>query len=360
VTTKKQIAEAAHVLAHGELVAMPTETVYGLAADATNEAAVKRIFQAKGRPADHPLIVHVAKGDDLSRWAKRMPGTVAPLIKAFWPGPLTLILKKTDAIPEVVTGGQSTVGLRCPAHPVAQALLTQFAKIGSGIVAAPSANRFGHVSPTTAAHVMSEFGDLIEDVDERDPKKTSGANRLQILLLDGGACEIGIESTILDLTSKVPVLLRPGAISGADIERVIGIAPLSRAAAQSALPRTSGDLAAHYAPRTPMRLLPASEISVVVDAILGAGQRVAVLAFIAKPNVKPSPVGVGVRNARPLVWIQAQTKPDDFARELYASLRTLDAAGTSMILVEAPPRDAAWEAVNDRLSRAAVGAGDHV
>jgi L-threonylcarbamoyladenylate synthase len=143
--SKKQIHDAAEALARGELVAMPTETVYGLAADATNEAAVKRIFTTKGRPADHPLIVHVAKGDDLKRWAKRMPSAAQQLIDAFWPGPLTLILKKTDVIPDMVTGGQNTVGLRCPAHPVAQALLHEFARVGSGIVAAPSANRFGHV-----------------------------------------------------------------------------------------------------------------------------------------------------------------------------------------------------------------------
>ncbi len=354
--TKKQIVDAAHALVRGELVAMPTETVYGLAADATNEAAVKRIFAAKGRPADHPLIVHVRKGDDLGRWAKRMPSHVAPLIKAFWPGPLTLILKKTDAISDVVTGGQSTVGLRCPAHPVAQALLDAFAKHGSGIVAAPSANRFGHVSPTTAAHVASEFGALI--VGQASDK--SSKVKHPITLLDGGACDVGIESTILDLSGKAPVLLRPGAISMADIERVIGVAVSTREGAQlsdGTLPRVSGDRAAHYAPRTPLKLITNDALAAEVDVLLAAGKRVAVLAFAAKPKVKPSPVGVGVRNLRPLVWIQAPTKVEDFARDLYASLRTLDAAGTSMMLIEAPPKEAAWEAINDRLSRAAVGVG---
>ena len=354
--TKKQIADAANALVRGELVAMPTETVYGLAADATNEAAVKRIFMAKGRPVEHPLIVHVRKGDDLSRWAKRLPAHVAPLIAAFWPGPLTLILKKTDAIPDVVTGGQSTVGLRCPAHPVAQSLLEAFAKHGSGIVAAPSANRFGHVSPTTAAHVVSEFGDLIAG----DDANTSVAGKKRITLLDGGACAIGIESTILDLSGKHPILLRPGAVSAADIERVIGAAPRAREVAlatDGSVPRVSGDLAAHYAPRTPLRLVAGSTISSEVDALLAAGKRVAVLAFTAKPRSKPSPVGVGVRHLRPLVWIQTPAKAEDFARDLYASLRTLDAAGTSMILVESPPADPLWEAINDRLSRAAVGAG---
>ncbi len=334
---------------------MPTETVYGLAADATNEAAVKRIFAAKGRPVDHPLIVHVRKGDDLSRWTKRIPAHVAPLIAAFWPGPLTLILKKTDAIPDIVTGGQNTVGLRCPAHPIAQSLLEAFAKHGSGIVAAPSANRFGHVSPTTAAHVVSEFGDLIAT---QNPE-TSPAGKKRITLLDGGACDIGIESTILDLSGKEPVLLRPGAISAADIERVIGIAPRTRlmAAADGGVPRVSGDLAAHYAPRTPLRLVSTGMIAAEVDALLAVGKRVSVLAFATKPKVKPSPVGVGVRHLRPLVWIQAPAKAEDYARDLYASLRTLDAAGTATILVEVPPGDVAWDAINDRLSRAAVGAG---
>jgi L-threonylcarbamoyladenylate synthase len=355
VPTKKQITEAANALVHGELVAMPTETVYGLAADATNESAVKRIFVAKGRPADHPLIVHVRKGDDLSQWAKRIPSHVAHLIAAFWPGPLTLILKKTDAIPDVVTGGQNTVGLRCPAHPVAQALLEAFAKHGSGVVAAPSANRFGHVSPTTAAHVVSEFGDLIGG-DENVPHKK------RITLLDGGACNIGIESTILDLSGKEPVLLRPGAISADDIARVIGVTPKSRASAQlanGAVPRVSGDLAAHYAPNTPLRLLPTAALLSEVDILLAAAKRVAVLAFDAKPKTAPSPVGIGMRHLRPLIWLQAPVKAEDYARDLYASLRTLDAAGTAMILVEAPPTDAAWDAVNDRLSRAAVGAGKH-
>ncbi|MBC7624215.1 MAG: threonylcarbamoyl-AMP synthase [Aeromicrobium sp.] len=351
--TKKQITEAANALTLGELVVMPTETVYGLAADATNEAAVKRIFAAKGRPADHPLIVHVRKGDDLSRWAKRLPSHVAPLIAAFWPGPLTLILKKTDAIPDVVTGGQNTVGLRCPAHPVAQALLDAFAKHGSGIVAAPSANRFGHVSPTTAAHVISEFGELI------NADKTVAVKK-RITLLDGGACDVGIESTILDLSGKEPVLLRPGAVSAEDIARVIGVMPKSREAVQLAngvMPRVSGDLAAHYAPRTPLQLLTAAALVVEVDAMLAAAKRVAVLAFAAKPKTAPSPVGIGVRHLRPLIWLQAPKQVEDYARDLYASLRTLDAAGTSMIIVEAPPSDAAWDAVNDRLSRAAVGAG---
>ncbi len=338
-----QINAAAAALSRGELVAMPTETVYGLAADATNDDAVRKIFAAKGRPANHPLIVHVSKADDLSRWVRDLPVDAKRLIDAFWPGPLTLILKKTDAISFVVTGGQDTVGLRCPAHPVAEALLMQFEKNGSGIVAAPSANKFGHVSPTTAQHVRDEFGDMMNN---------------GISLIDGGACQVGIESTIIDFSRGAPVLLRPGAISAEAIFAAIGVMPLSRDSnTKTNAPRVSGDLAAHYAPRTPLTLLPNAEVFSAADAHLTAGRRVAVLAFAAKPKVMPSPVGVGVRNARPLLWIQAPKNAADYARDLYANLRTLDAAGTEAILVEAPPLDSAWNAVNDRLTRAAVGAG---
>lgn len=344
----KAIQRAARALAAGELVAMPTETVYGLAADAANEAAVLKIFTTKGRPADHPLIVHVAGGVDMSGWVSAVPDSARKLIAKFWPGPLTLILKKSAKISDAVTGGQNTVGIRCPAHPVAQALLTEFAKIGSGIVAAPSANRFGHVSPTSAQHVRDEFGAAIDN---------------GIHLLDGGKCQVGIESTILDLSRDVPVLLRPGAISREAIAEVIGTMPLSReedAARQrgtAIAPRVSGALAAHYAPMTPLKLVNAQLLPGAVDDVLESGRRVAVLAFKAKPRIKPSPVGVGIRNARPLVWITADTDPALYAQGLYANLRTLDAAATSLILVEAPPDAAVWDAVNDRLGRAAVGSG---
>ena len=337
-------------LLRGELVALPTETVYGLGADAANEQAVARIFEVKGRPADHPLIVHVARNTPLEKWAIDIPPVAKKLTDAFWPGPLTLILKKSVRIPRSVTGGQDTVGLRCPAHPLAQKLLTAFAKAGSGIIAAPSANRFGHVSPTTAQHVRDEFGDAL-------------------LVLDGGACTVGIESTILDLsrmkTLKRPVILRPGAITPEMIRAVIGEMPLQPddVSAPKAFPgrqdapRVSGSFAAHYAPMTPLTLLDGAALQAEMDAHLTMGKRIAVLAFSAKPRVKPSPVGVGVRNARPLVWISAEAEPASYAQGLYANLRTLDAAQTSVILVEAPPDTPAWEAVNDRLSRAATGSG---
>ena len=349
--SKELLKQAVETLLRGELIALPTETVYGLGADAANDQAVARIFEAKGRPPDHPLIVHVAKNTPLENWAIDIPPVAKKLTDAFWPGPLTLILKKSARIPRRVTGGQDTVGIRCPAHPLAQKLLMAFAKIGSGIIAAPSANKFGHVSPTTAQHVRDEFGD-------------------KLLVLDGGACEVGIESTILDLsrmkTLKRPVVLRPGAITPEMIRAVIGEMPLHpddvpapiATSAKPGSPRVSGSLAAHYAPMTPLRLLNETALQAEMDAYLTLGKRVSVLAFSTKPRVKPSPVGVGVRNARPLVWISTEAEPASYAQGLYANLRTLDAAQTSVILVEAPPVAPAWEAVNDRLRRAAVGSGN--
>jgi len=347
--SKQALSEAVDALLRGELVALPTETVYGLGADAANKKAVVRIFEAKGRPADHPLIVHVAKNTSLEDWAVDIPAVTKKLTDAFWPGPLTLILKKSSRIPLIVTGGQDTVGIRCPAHPLAQKLLVAFAKAGSGIIAAPSANKFGHVSPTTAQHVRDEFGE-------------------GLLVLDGGPCEVGIESTIVDLsrmkTLKRPVILRPGAITSEMIRAVTGEMPLqpeeappAKSLTDAGIPRVSGSLAAHYAPMTPLKLLDAPQLQQEMDAHLGDGKRVAVLAFSAKPRVNPSPVGVGVRNARSLVWISAGSDPANYAQGLYANLRTLDAAQTSVILVEAPPILPAWVAINDRLMRAAAGSG---
>ena len=347
--SKELLKQAVDALLQGELVAMPTETVYGLGADAANADAVARIFVAKGRPADHPLIVHIGRHADLSKWAIDIPPVTAKLTDAFWPGPLTLILKKSALVPAAVTGGQTTVGIRCPSHPLAQKLLQEFARVGSGIIAAPSANKFGHVSPTTAQHVRDEFGDCL-------------------LVLDGGACEVGIESTILDLsrmkTLKRPVVLRPGAVTPEMIRDVIGEMPLqpeevpaAKPSASARQPRVSGSLAAHYAPRTPLKLVESASLQAETDSLLAAGHRVAVLAFSAKPAGRPSPVGVGVRNARRLLWISADADAASYAQGLYANLRTLDAAQTQVILVEAPPRLPGWAAVNDRLGRAAVGSG---
>ena len=345
-TGRQQLKLAVETLRNGGLVALPTETVYGLGADAANADAVAKIFVAKGRPDNHPLIVHVARNADLTLWAIDIPSIARKLTDVFWPGPLTLILKKSTRVPSAVTGGQATVGIRCPAHPLAQKLLVEFGKAGSGIIAAPSANKFGHVSPTTAQHVRDEFGDAL-------------------LVLDGGACEVGIESTILDLsrmkTLKRPVVLRPGAVTPEMIRDVIGEMPLTAddlpTDKTNKQPRVSGSLAAHYAPMTPLKLVDGPALQIEMDTALSAGKRVAVLAFAAKPRVKPSPVGVGVRNARSLVWITTDAEPTAYAQGLYANLRTLDAAQTSLILVEVPPMTPAWEAINDRLGRAAVGSG---
>jgi L-threonylcarbamoyladenylate synthase len=320
------IEDAARKLEAGELVAFPTETVYGLGADAENPAAVAKIYAAKGRPANHPVIVHLAPGADVAYWAYDIPEQAYQLIRAFWPGPLTLILKRAPHIPDAVSGGQDSIGLRCPAHPVAQALLHAF-KRGQGGLAAPSANKFGHVSPTTAEHVRDEFGD--------------GLHGPLACILDGGQSEVGIESTILDLSRweiQGPVLLRPGGISAASIAQVIGMEPRGH---DAAAPRASGTLDAHYAPRTPLVLVQAADVANTVGQLAGRGRRVALISRTA-----PAMPGVAMQTGLP------QAAPG-YAHALYAALRSADAAGADLIVVEAPPADAAWQGVNDRLRRAA-------
>ena len=313
---------AAKRLLDGDVVAFPTETVYGLGADATNPLAVARIFALKGRPAAHPLIVHVPDAEALDAWAVEVPASARWLCARFWPGPLTLILKRSARVPDAVTGGQPTVGIRCPAHPMAQELLREFAAIGSGGVAAPSANRFGHVSPTTAQHVRDEFG-------------------AGLTILDGGACEVGLESTIVDLSRGEAVLLRPGGIPREEIARELGKkALLDR---DAGAPRASGTLAAHYAPRTALVLVNPGEL----DLEVATPSNVAVLAM-------REPQG----DLRVTSWITAPADPARYGHDLYANLRTLDASGAKRIVVEQPPIEAAWEAVNDRLARAAAGAGN--
>ncbi len=315
-----RVADAARRLAEGEVIAFPTETVYGLAADATNAAAVEKIFAVKERPADHPLIVHIADGAAMVDWAAEIPPAARALASRFWPGPLTIILAKSSRVPASVTGGQSTVGLRCPSHPMAQQLLREFARIGSGAVAAPSANKFGHVSPTTAAHVREEFGSAL-------------------FILDGGACEVGLESTIVDLSRGTPVLLRPGAVTRDDLATALGEVPRDR---DADAPRASGTLAAHYAPRTALVIADSASL----DAELASRANIAVLAL---REAAPS--------ANVTSWIAAGADPARYGHDLYANLRKLDASGAKRIVVEAPPRTVEWEAVNDRLTRAAAGAG---
>lgn len=317
------IDRAVALLRQGELVAFPTETVYGLGADALNPDAVAKIFRAKGRPADHPLIVHLPPKPTLELWANPVPQAALRLAEAFWPGPLTLILPRNRRVPDIVTGGQESVGLRVPDHPVALELLLRFA----GGVAAPSANRFGRISPTTAAHVRTELGDAVP------------------LVLDGGPCPVGIESTILDLSRSTPAILRPGAVAAADIADVIGVEPES--GADAGAPRVSGSLPGHYAPRTPLRLVAPTDMAAEVASRIGQGLEIGVLAREAQR----------VRN-RQVLWQAAVPDRDTYAHDLYAHLRALDEAQLQLILVEAPPEGPEWLAVNDRLRRAASGSGE--
>jgi L-threonylcarbamoyladenylate synthase len=318
--TAEQIERAAQLLHHGALIAFPTETVYGLGADARNADAVRRIFAAKGRPAEHPVIVHLASADLLPRWTRSIGVAAEALAEAFWPGPLTLILPRAATVLDVVTGGQDSVGLRVPGHPVAQALLARLLDLGVDGIAAPSANRFGRISATNARHVADEFGDALA------------------MVLDGGASRHGIESTIVDLTSGEPALLRPGAITVEALGRVLGSAPRL---ASSQSPRASGTLASHYAPRTAARLIAPHEL---VHALSALTKPIARIAVLARSVVKPM--------GFPGSWINAPGASAPYAQELYANLRTLDTCGADEIWIEAPPDGPEWVAVNDRLSRA--------
>lgn len=330
------IERAAQTLASGELLGLPTETVYGLAADAGNDTAVGRIYAAKGRPADHPLIVHIAPGEAgrlppaLAHFAQDWPAWAEALIRRFWPGPLTLILPRLAGVAAKAAGGQDSIGLRCPSHPVAQAVFRAAAELGVAGVAAPSANLFGRVSPTTAAHVASEFG-------------------AELLVLDGGPCGVGIESTIVDATRGVPVLLRPGGIGQREIEAVCG-QPVRGKDELAADPRASGTLAAHYAPSARVRLMAAPALQAALQ----------VLGTELDATVDPQPtVAVYARSAmhspsRRVLVRRMPSDPADAARELFAVLRELDATGVRLIWVEAPPADDAWHGVRDRLQRAAA------
>ena len=313
------LARAAEVLRSGGLVAFPTETVYGLGADAANTDAIKKIYAAKGRPRNHPLIVHLGSASQVSDWAIDVPVAAARLGQRFWPGPLTLIFKRALHVNDLVTGGQDTIALRVPSHPVAQALLASF---GGGI-AAPSANRYGRVSATRAEHVRTEFGNAVDCV------------------LDGGACDLGIESTIVDVSGTQPALLRPGSISARELGAVLGM-PLGAPGSQS--PRAPGTLPKHYAPRTPLMLIEADLLLGLAGSMARQNQRVAVLARSALRPVTGE-----------ITWIAAPADARGYAHELYSNLRSLDAAGCAAILVEQPPLATEWAAVQDRLMRAAAG-----
>ncbi len=323
---QQAILQAARQLAAGELVAFPTETVYGLGSDALSDAAVAKIFAAKGRPADHPLIVHVAGAADVARFASDVPGFAQRLIDAFWPGPLTVIVPRRPGVATAAAGGQPSIGLRSPSHPVARALLAACAQAQPPVhgLAAPSANRFGRVSPTTAAHVRAELGDALT-------------------VLDGGPCEVGIESAIVDCTRGAPVLLRPGVLTRSQIEAACGQPLLEPAEAADAAPRASGTLESHYAPAAAVRLMDAKALQTALD-LLGADA--AHIAIWSRAILQS-------RSQR----IVRRRMPDDaqeVARQLFAVLREFDAQPVRLIWVEAPPADAAWDGVRDRLARAAA------
>lgn len=322
--TASEIEAAAAALRAGELVAFPTETVYGLGADARQREALRRIYALKGRPSTHPLILHIGELAELSQWVREVPDEVGALAARFWPGPLTLVLARAPGVLDELTGGQDSIAVRMPSHPVARALLAAF---GSGI-AAPSANRYGHVSPTCAAHVREEFPHGLR-------------------ILEGGACEVGLESTILSFIGGEPRLLRPGVIGRRALEQALARAlATDEPAERSAIPRVPGSTIAHYAPDTPLQLIPGDTLERSVHEQLARGERVAVLARRAAPAGLPAGV---------CVWLAAPQTAGAFGQALYANLRTLDKSGAGTLLVESVPTDETWEAVRDRLTRAAAG-----
>lgn len=312
------IEYAANLLEQGRLVAFPTETVYGLGADASNPDAVRRIFAAKGRPADHPLIVHIADAASINDWAKNVPDTAQELAACFWPGPLAIILKKKPHVPLAVTGGQHSIALRMPNHPVALKLLQAF---GGGI-AAPSANRFCRISPTQASHVAEELGDAVD------------------LILDGGSCQVGVESTIVDLSGDQPLLLRPGQITQLEIETILRTKLFS---SQQTSNRAPGMMAVHYAPVTVALLCPTDRLQEMIEQLTAQGKKLGILAYLQH-----------IPESRHTHVIVMPEQADEYAQTLYASLRELDSLKLDIILVEQPPDTERWLAINNRLNKATL------
>lgn len=315
----RHIHDAVQRLRAGDVLAFPTETVYGLGADARNEDAVRRVFSLKGRPADHPLIVHVADLETAGQWAAVIPERARMLMTRFWPGPLTLVLPARDEVSRLVTGGQDSIALRVPRHPVAKALLAGF---GGGL-AAPSANPFGRVSPTEAGHVRAYFPGLP--------------------VLDGGPCGLGLESTIVSLLEECPRVLRPGALPLAALREALHGMAIETAGSGGPVPRAPGTLPAHYAPSTPLEIVPPDQIRARAATLSAQGVRVAVLRLHRGPRQAPLP----------MLQFLMPAAPTAYGRRLYARLREIDQIGFDRLVVEAPPRDEAWWAINDRLARAA-------
>jgi L-threonylcarbamoyladenylate synthase len=314
--TPDALRRAADLLRRGELVAFPTETVYGLGAAAENPAAVRAMFAAKGRPADHPVIVHLADAQQIGAWAVQIPSQAWALADKFWPGPMTLILRRSGLASDLVTGGLDTVGLRVPGHPVAQALLREF----GGAIAAPSANRFGRVSPTQASHVLQEMDGLVA------------------LVLDGGPCQVGLESTIIDLSGGKPAILRPGRITADEIAAVLKSAV---GGAGENAPRVSGSLSSHYAPRAKVELVDEEQLVERAQQLAAAGQRVAILS--AQPLTAPAGITL----------LPLPADPAELARALYATLRQADDLGCDIVLTCLPQSPGIGAAIADRLRKAA-------
>ncbi len=314
------IKRATTLLLNGKLVAIPTETVYGLGADAKNPIAVQNIYTVKGRPATNPLIIHIPNEGAIIDWAIDIPENAWKLAKAFWPGPLTLILKRHPSVPKIVTGGQDTVALRVPNHPLTLTLLSQF---GGGI-AAPSANRYGRISPTTAEHVEKALG---SDVD---------------YILDGGPCTLGIESTIVSLVDPSPIILRQGSISALELTKILG-GKLSDKKELSTV-KVPGSSQSHYAPRQPLYLLEKEKLFATLSQLSKENKSSSVLCFGEQPAVTPFLIST---------WIRMSSHPKDCAQQLYQHLHILDKTDSNCILVEMPPKTPEWLAITDRLQRAA-------
>ncbi|MCA9805440.1 MAG: threonylcarbamoyl-AMP synthase [Cyanobacteria bacterium HKST-UBA02] len=313
----KDIELAADLINRGELVAFPTETVYGLGADATSPDALARLYRAKGRPTDHPVIVHIHDVSMLSEWAVAIPDTAFVLAESFWPGPLTLVLRRKEGVLNQVTGGQDTVGLRIPGHPLALELIEKAASCG---IAAPSANKFGRLSPTRAEDVAAEFGDEVSYV------------------LDGGPCQVGIESTIVDLTGESWRILRPGQITETAIRNALA---LDSAKSGVETPRAPGSMKSHYAPSRPLVIVQEGDLDRFLGELASQNKTAAVLSFRQRPGTFSSS------------WIVAERNREDYGKDLYASLRSLDTTAPDWIVVESPPEDPEWDGVRDRLIRAA-------
>ncbi len=317
-----ELDAAVQALRDGDLVAFPTETVYGLGANAQNPAAVARIFEVKGRPTTHPVIVHLDSPRYLHRWVREVPDNATRMAERFWPGPLTIVMPRAPNVHDIVTGGQDTVAVRVPAHPMAQQLLNAF---GGGI-AAPSANRYGRLSPTRAEHVRDELGEAVR------------------VILDGGECQLGLESTIVACEGQNVRLLRPGAVTASQLRGVVGELIVG---ADLQSPRVPGSTPSHYAPMTPMVIVPSGEIDAQAAALSSGGRRIAVLAQ-----------RLPLKAHKYVTWVNAGKRPEQYAQDLYANLRTLDKAGCQQILVQEVPHDERWDAASDRLLRAASHISD--